>query len=297
MEQHGYLPPQAETVLDGLQERILALELADASGVPGVSVVSGLGFIRHATAYSLHNLDLSHACLTLVLRGVKQVHACGNRPELAVPRGGLVYFAAGQRVSITNEPAADAAGNKGYLAFSLFFAPEAFEALARRVPPTPEAASPAPGLVLCALTAYLDLCRAGADLTLRLMQQEQMLWLLRASGLALVAGDRELAHTIRRLVEANPRHAWSSAEMARAVSMSERNLRRHLAGQGYSCSELIRLGRLHVGLGFLQQGRLSVEETAYACGYDSRSRFSQRFQEHFGLSPTALLLSRERKST
>lgn len=270
------------TWLAPLRARVEALAEGE-SCFPG----SPVGWIRHMSACTLHDLLLNEPCLALVLQGVKKIHASTSaRDAITLRPGGFVYFERGQSVSLTNEP------EEGrYLALVLSFDQTVLDALARRLPP----ASPAPPQarqLAVLLGTLLDLLTEHPDATLVSMQQEQILWLLWTYGFPVLKEENTLAHRIRALVEGNPSHPWSGKEFAHRMNMSERNLRRHLAEKGVTTTQLVRAGRLHAGLSLMQQHAVNVEEVAHACGYESRSRFSQRFHEHFGISPADFLHSR-----
>lgn len=71
-------------------------------------------------------------------------------------------------------------------------------------------------------------------------------------------------------------------------------LRRKLQAEGTNLQALkdqIRLGR---GLHLLQTSFLSVGEIAFVSGFQSQSRFSEKFKARFGLTPSELRLTRRR---
>lgn len=273
------------TWLEPLRERVEVLAGREG-GFPG----SPMGWIRHVSVCTLHDLILNEPCLALVLRGAKKIHGSATALDgMTLRPGGFVYFERGQVVSITNEPE-----EGSYLALALSFDQSVLDALARRLPPVsfiPPQARHLAALLETLLDRLIDL-----DSTLVSMQQEQILWLLWTYGVPVLRGGDTLVHRIRALVEGNPSHPWSGKELAGRMNMSERNLRRHLAEKGVTSTQLVRVGRLHAGLSLMQQRAVNVEEVAHACGYGSRSRFSQRFQEYFGVSPADFLRSRLSRS-
>ena len=76
--------------------------------------------------------------------------------------------------------------------------------------------------------------------------------------------------------------------MASRMGTTERSLRRSLALENTSFRRILQDSRLHAALGLLQQSDLAVGEVGLRCGYESPSKFSERFRERFGLPPSEL---------
>lgn len=254
-----------------------------------------LGTIRAQRVCSLRNLTLSRSCLSLVLKGEKRFLKPGGTATLAVP-GNMVFFPAGITVACTNTPEPDG----DYLALTLSFGEDLADRVRRLLPPDaplsrgerPPGYEEASSQVLRALQTFLSLLPDDGDRTLALMQQEQILYMLWKCGAEVFAAPPPLIGSIRRLVEEAPLKPWSPGLIATNLHMTERTLRRRLESLGTNASELVRLGRLHYGLGLLQSRHAQVGEVARLCGYTSQSRFAERFKEVFGLTPGAILLSR-----
>ncbi|WP_432460337.1 helix-turn-helix transcriptional regulator [Agarivorans sp. QJM3NY_25] len=68
-------------------------------------------------------------------------------------------------------------------------------------------------------------------------------------------------------------------------AISRATLIRRLKAENTQFGVLLRELRMNHALGLMQAGLANQLELAIACGYLSQSRFSQRFTEHFGLSP------------
>lgn len=72
------------------------------------------------------------------------------------------------------------------------------------------------------------------------------------------------------------------------LAMSESTLRRKLKLEGTSVQEIKDQARLGLGLHLLQTTRHSIGLIADKCGYQSQSRFTDRFKGLFGLTPSEL---------
>ena len=86
---------------------------------------------------------------------------------------------------------------------------------------------------------------------------------------------------------------WKIADVCRALTVSESALRRNLHGEGTSFSDLLEQARLVAGLALLQETAQPVSQVAAAVGYQSQSRFTERFKQRFGLTPRQLKQSRQ----
>ena len=70
--------------------------------------------------------------------------------------------------------------------------------------------------------------------------------------------------------------------------MSESTLRRKLKAEGTSLQEIKDQSRLGLGLHLLQTTQDPITLIAEKCGYQSQSRFTNRFKGRFGLTPSEL---------
>lgn len=85
-------------------------------------------------------------------------------------------------------------------------------------------------------------------------------------------------------------------ELCERLAMSESTLRRKLQAEGTSVQEIKDQTRLGHGLHLLQTSSLSIGVIADLCGYQSQSRFSERFKHRFGLTPTELRKTKTKES-
>ena len=74
----------------------------------------------------------------------------------------------------------------------------------------------------------------------------------------------------------------------KALALGETTLRRHLAAEGTSFSEILAGARLGYALLLLQSSERSVVQIAQDVGYQSPSRFAARFRARFGVPPSEL---------
>lgn len=95
-----------------------------------------------------------------------------------------------------------------------------------------------------------------------------------------------IADRLRDILKSNPSHPWTAPEASRALAMSEATLRRRLAKERSRFEGLLVEVRMHHAMTLLQTTTWSVPQVARACGYSSRTRFTERFREQFGCLPS-----------
>ncbi|WP_137937412.1 AraC family transcriptional regulator [Chitinivorax sp. B] len=132
-----------------------------------------------------------------------------------------------------------------------------------------------------------------SELALPIIQhraEECLLSLLLAGGgqALFVANNGGVVDRVRQWVMLLPAHPWTTAELAARMNCSEATLRRKLAHFGASVRDILENVRMGQGLALLQTSSHDVAEIAAQCGYQSASRFSIRFRERYGLSPSEL---------
>jgi AraC-like DNA-binding protein len=76
------------------------------------------------------------------------------------------------------------------------------------------------------------------------------------------------------------------------LAMSESTLRRKLKSQGTTIQEIKDQATLGLGLHLLQSTHDAIGLIAEKCGYQSQSRFTERFKSLFGLTPSELRKTR-----
>lgn len=94
-------------------------------------------------------------------------------------------------------------------------------------------------------------------------------------------GDR-----LRDVLRNDPSRSWTTADAGSVLAMSEATLRRRLAKEGFHFEKVLIDVRMHHAMALLQTTHWSIPQVARACGYQSRTRFAERFRDRFGCSPS-----------
>jgi signal transduction histidine kinase/ligand-binding sensor domain-containing protein/CheY-like chemotaxis protein len=108
----------------------------------------------------------------------------------------------------------------------------------------------------------------------------------------VASSDAKLLEQVRGVIETHLAEEDFSVEaLARLVAHSRGHLHRRLKEiNGESPSDLLRRMRLERAAHLLEAGAGSVSEIAYGVGFKSVAHFSNRFQDHFGVRPSAYRL-------
>ncbi|EPG75448.1 DNA-binding helix-turn-helix protein [Leptospira fainei serovar Hurstbridge str. BUT 6] len=114
---------------------------------------------------------------------------------------------------------------------------------------------------------------------------EVLLWLGEYGKRFHISSQVKLAYKVRSVLNSAPANDWSAANIASQMEISEATLRRKLALESVSFSELLIDVRMSHALSLLQSTDLSIGDIAKEVGYESASRFAVRFRNRFGHSP------------
>ncbi|MEB6336492.1 helix-turn-helix transcriptional regulator [Serratia rhizosphaerae] len=117
---------------------------------------------------------------------------------------------------------------------------------------------------------------------------EILLWLAQY-GVKFVHGEvKDLTQRVRRCLATDPHSIWSAAKVAASLSMSEVVLRRKLSAENTALRNLMIDVRMSSALALLQSTDWPISVIAQHVGYESASRFAERFRKRFGFAPTAI---------
>ncbi len=97
-----------------------------------------------------------------------------------------------------------------------------------------------------------------------------------------------LTARVRRLLESSIADPWTIATIADRLALSEATLRRRLSQEGTTVGDLLVDVRMSQAMLLLQSTDQAVNRIALDVGYESPSRFANRFRERFGFAPTAI---------
>jgi len=122
-------------------------------------------------------------------------------------------------------------------------------------------------------------------------RQVELLLILAQEGLIgniLLAEHPSWKQRVSQLLMVDPARSWSLEEVCSRLGVSESSLRRKLQSEQAGFRELLEEVRLSHGLSLLLETTQPVGQVADAAGYQSQSRFGERFKLRFGMTPTEL---------
>ncbi|WP_077338651.1 helix-turn-helix transcriptional regulator [Pseudocolwellia agarivorans] len=102
----------------------------------------------------------------------------------------------------------------------------------------------------------------------------------------------KVSYKLHDIFSAQPEQEITLDVICDQLAMSESTLRRKLKAEGTSIQEIKDQTRLGLGLHLLQTTSNSIALIAEKCGYQSQSRFTERFKNRFGLTPSELRKTR-----
>ena len=130
-----------------------------------------------------------------------------------------------------------------------------------------------------------------ADLTQTRHRLVEILLILARQGLAgnlLIARGDTVSARITQHFQTDLSRDWSVKDLTRVLAMSERTLRRRLQAENTGFRELLEDTRLNRGVERVLSSDMPIGQIAFDCGYQSQSRFAERFRLRFSMSPTEL---------
>jgi len=231
----------------------------------------------------LLNVPIAKPLLIVVLNGDKEL---GKNNELVCHSGEFIFLSDSPAINMRNIPK-----DKEYFALLIEFDYEDFNGLQIN-------ASSKIDYFIGETTATFEKClqqfvesSLWAPAQLWSIRKREIIALLCHMGhrdfLSLL-GSPQIKNRLHEMFVAQDFHELSIENICEQLAMSESTLRRKLKLEGTSVQEIKDQARLGLGLHLLQTTRHSIGLIADKCGYQSQSRFTDRFKMRFGLTPSEL---------
>lgn len=262
------------------------------STLPGIIHRAGVGTtagVLQKQALEFKRVLIEQPILIVVEHGSKLLRQPAG--EVLIRAGEAVAIAAGQTVDLVNQPAADGHYRALWLIWDGGLIAE--HALTHAEQPAIRGLLRLSGRDDAWLAAFRRAVEAVGDTALPLdiarhRAAEALLWLGVHGGRFAPAESLTVAAKVRRLIGQDLAREWSAAAVAAALAMSEATLRRRLADEATSLSEILLDARMTFALNLLQCSGQAITQIAYHVGYQSPSHFAVRFRQRFGFSPSAI---------
>jgi AraC-like DNA-binding protein len=230
----------------------------------------------------LHRVHFFQPTLMLVLRGAKQIS--GPSPTQC-PEGNMLLVSSGYEFPFANIP------NDFYMALVIPFSPEDFPNKTTNDEAPSIEIQQAPDAILTLIQQLMNLSNSALPGNVLESRRKELATLL--SHLQLDANLRCPATPTWRtkvvdLLQTDIAKEWKLEEVCQTLATSESNLRRRLQQENTGFRELLEDLRLTYGLGLIQTSHFPINQIALECGYQSASRFSERFKKRFHTTPSEL---------
>jgi len=232
---------------------------------------------------NLLNVPIVKPLLIVVLNGEKEL---GKECELICQAGQFVFLSDGPTINMRNIPE-----NNQYFALLIEFDYAELKDLPIVTSRQQQhyIGQTSNELAQC-LQQFVE-CTQWAPKTVWSTRKREIIELLCQTGhkeiLALLKRSN-IGHRLHELFIAHQFTDLTMTYICSQLAMSESTLRRKLKAEGTSIQAVKDKAKLGLGLHLLQTTRLSIGLIAEKCGYLSQSRFTDRFKNWFGLTPSAL---------
>lgn len=232
----------------------------------------------------LHNVPLHYPCAIFVLSGEKALHSDGH--SLTVPAGDTLLLPPGH-IALSNTPPP---GGR-YIALTLAFPSQPPAGTAPAVPQHNQWSMATPDAIWLLLQQWVDghrLHTMPEDWHQSRLQEIRSQFIATGQAGHLQNPAVSTSRRILELVYSDLTYPWQLNDLSGRLHCSVSTLQRQLAREGTGFRELLEQARMATALGMLQGSNLPIQLIAEKVGYQSASRFSERFRQHFGLLPKTL---------
>jgi AraC-like DNA-binding protein len=235
------------------------------------------------TEQKLLNVPIAKPLLIVVLNGTKEL---GIDNELTCHSGGFIFLSDSPAINMRNIPK-----DKEYFALLIEFDFQDFNGLQINT-------SNKKDYFIGKTTSTLEKClqqfveiSLWAPKNMWSLRKREIISLLCHMGhrevLSLLASP-QIKDQLHEMFIEQGFYELTMEQICDQLAMSESTLRRKLKLEGTSVQEIKDQARLGLALHLLQTTQNSINLIADKCGYQSQSRFTERFKIRFGLTPSEL---------
>ncbi|MCJ8311595.1 MAG: helix-turn-helix transcriptional regulator [Saccharospirillaceae bacterium] len=134
-------------------------------------------------------------------------------------------------------------------------------------------------------------CYKWATPSILTSRKKEILTLLYALGytdITSMMDNNKISHKVHDIIHSKNFIDINTQTICKQLLMSESTLRRKLKSEGTNVQKIKDSAKLGLGLHLLQTTVIPIGLIADQCGYQSQSRFTDRFKQLFGLTPSEL---------
>jgi len=141
-----------------------------------------------------------------------------------------------------------------------------------------------------------DFAASKIELRHRLMEILLILAEEGGAGNLLIESIDSISVKLRSVLALDPSRTWRAREACERLGLSVSSMQRKLREQDTSFRQVLEDVRLGRGLELVLNTDEQIGRIARSCGYESQSRFAERFRLRFSITPSELRLTRPTKS-
>lgn len=222
----------------------------------------------------------------LVLKGTKQISGPVSQQ---CNQGNMLLVSNGYEFPFANIP------NEFYMALIIEFDPDDFPFQNINENSEQLAIKSAPEEIMFLTHQLMGLHNKGIPSQVLISRRKELAQLISHLGLDQTLRcpiNPSWQSRVANLLQSDLSKEWKLEEVCKALATSESNIRRKLQDENTGFRELLENLRLTLGLNMLQTTHLPINQVALECGYQSASRFSERFKKRFRTTPRELRQAR-----
>jgi AraC-like DNA-binding protein len=235
----------------------------------------------------LLNVPIVKPLLIVVLSGIKKL---GEQGELICHTGDFIFLSDRPGINMRNIPK-----DNSYFALLIEFDADDFKGVkAHNNSPKSYCIGKTTTQLEQCLTQFVEYSTWAPQKLWHLRKREiiELLCHLGHKEILSMLSTPKVGHQLHDLFSNDGFQDLDIEQVCHTLAMSESTLRRKLKAESTSFQEIKTQTRLGFGLHLLQTTSQSVSIIAERCGYLSQSRFTDRFKQRFGLTPTELRKTR-----
>ena len=241
-----------------------------------------------------HRVHIEESTLVAVWKGQKYLRWASR--ELVVRPGEIVALASEQTFDVINTPCPRTGIYEAEVLICADAVVKSFlerRPSGRRINDVQLIQGGCNGVLASFRHAYAGFCEKEdiPETIVRSRLEEMLVWLDHHGGYFGTSSTNQITLRVRQLISSDPGETWTATMVAQHLAMSEATLRRRLVGEDTHFQQLLLDVRMSRALTLLQVTDLPVANIACEVGYSCSSRFSSRFRQRFGHSPSDMRLS------
>lgn len=236
---------------------------------------------------SISNVPIIKPLLICVLDGYKQLH---KNDVVKCPAGNFVFLSNSPDVVMRNVP-----NDSEYLALAIEFDYSDFDCFSFRQGKMQNFFQGRLDSVLQQTIQQFIEWSVFAPKDMWPLRRQEVLHMMHHQGFTQVASMLQppsLAHQLHNIISEHIGDDLTADSLASRFAMSNSTLRRKLRDEGESLQAIKDRARLARGLHLVQSTFEPISYIAEQCGYQSQSRFTDKFKQLFGITPSELRKTR-----